>query len=139
MKSKLTSLLVVAVVMLIGLPVFAQSLRANVPFDFIANGKTIAAGQLRISSLNTDYRLLMNVQAHQSVLCRTVTMEKGGPGQPKLVFHRYGSEYFLVQIWDGDKAEEVRATQKIRKAVASVRPDEEIVIALASETSGHGR
>jgi hypothetical protein len=139
MKSKLTNLLLVAVMTLIGLPVFAQELRANVPFDFVVNGKTIPAGQLRITRGLANYAVLMNVKAHKSAVCAATDMGKSGDlGRPKLVFYRYGSEYLLAEIWSGEKAERVLATSKTRH-IASTRPDEEIVIALASPTSGHGR
>jgi hypothetical protein len=77
-------------------------LSVNVPFDFIVGGETLSAGEYTIESLNIDGRVLsirdFDGQAVSMVIsnrCQSLTVSE----QTKLVFHRYGNDYFLAQIW----------------------------------------
>ncbi len=87
---------------------YAQTglVKANVPFNFIVNKTEMPAGQYRIQPLgltgvamsiqSTDNKVINTVLPHS---CESVEAQKTS----KLVFHRYGSQYFLAQIWrEGD-------------------------------------
>jgi hypothetical protein len=38
----------------------------------------------------------------KSIMCLTSSVQANSAQNPKLVFHRYGSTYFLSQIWEGN-------------------------------------
>lgn len=83
----------------------AQTLRmkANVPFEFIVNGSTLPAGEYIIQSFGAvDGKTLLvgNADLHQSAIVNAIGVESSKPaGKNKLVFHRYGNRYFLVEVW----------------------------------------
>lgn len=102
-----------------------QSLRANVPFDFIVGGKTLEAGRYVVGTITSNsnegmlvrsrdgrrsaMRLTASVQASElkNVAVHPepkihIRNEKNGA---MLIFHRYGSTYFLSQVWRPGSAE----------------------------------
>lgn len=104
MKTKTLSFALTLVAFcLLGGNLFAQSnlkLRAAVPFDFEANGKTFAAGQYEITQLEPNYLVLRSLKNHSSALEPTVqrVTESKALGQNALVFHSIQGHYFLAQI-----------------------------------------
>jgi len=106
-------------VLLAGSSVFASSsgmLRANIPFDFMAGGKKFQSGEYTVSSTNTPSVLLvrsLNSRTAAFVLTDSVSAP-GHQDKAKFVFRRYGSQYFLAQIWDGtsDDGREVPPSQQ---------------------------
>lgn len=102
-----TVLASVALVLLVAALAPAQGVygvKANVPFEFRVLDQVFPAGEYRITYptgphreviliMNADGQALRLVQTFQS---RPVTENNG---QPYLLFHRYGSESFLTQIW----------------------------------------
>ena len=77
-------------------------LTANIPFDFTVAGKKFAAGQYSIVRLNPsagDQVLsISSVDDHSFPLTIPVDT-RVAKEKSTLVFHRYGDEYFLAQIW----------------------------------------
>ena len=86
--------------------VSAQSERIgviNIPFNFIIGQKILPAGEYTIRPNQTDSKTVWLVQGNDTqagaffltipVLARE-TQEK-----TRLVFHKYGDQYFLSQIW----------------------------------------
>ena len=83
---------------------YAQTgvVKANVPFNFIVNKTELPAGQYSIRPLGmTGVAMSINSSDHSVVkailplACESAEVQKTS----KLVFHRYGSQYFLAQIW----------------------------------------
>jgi len=82
----------------------AHKIKAHIPFDFIVADKKLPAGDysiaraqqnsgdsvLRISSIDSVANLFSLTTAVQ-------TLERQDEG--RLVFRRYGDQYFLVQVW----------------------------------------
>ena len=84
-------------------PGFAQAnLQATVPFDFYAGSNVLPAG---VYHLDVDHAGLVWIN-HKDARVRCVIGSipiGGGPNDgrvAKLVFHRYGSEYFLTELWE---------------------------------------
>jgi hypothetical protein len=83
----------------------AQSvnLKANVPFDFIVNGRTLPSGTYAIRSLQTGSSVavqVQNVDSKESLIALpSRTQARTIPSESKLVFHRYGQTYFLSQVF----------------------------------------
>ena len=101
-------LLVVMTMIAAGTSAKAQSLEykltANIPFDFSVADKKFQAGEYsvgRASVSNGDMVVqVRSADGHENINRITVpvvsrTLTKGA----SLVFHRYGDEYFLFQVW----------------------------------------
>lgn len=100
--------LVAAVVMV--LPAHSQSmLRADVPFGFNVGDKWMPAGEYEVVMMNQHLTLIRSRDGEASAFKLTIpnrprNMEYGDDA--RLVFHRYGSRYFLSEIhtpWSGMK------------------------------------
>jgi len=79
-------------------------LKANVPFDFTVAGKKFAAGHYsidRASQSNGDLVLqISGLDNHSTVFPITNPVETlTARDKSVLIFHRYGDEYFLAQVW----------------------------------------
>jgi len=79
-------------------PVAAADIRANVPFSFTVDKKVLPAGTYNVTS-SAAHSLLIS-----SFGGSAVTMgqrAESSSGSPRLVFHRYGTEYILREVWMG--------------------------------------
>ena len=83
---------------------YAQTgvVKANVPFNFIVNNTDLPAGAYTLQSLgNTGTAMVIESPDRKVVngflpnACESNNVLEVS----KLVFHRYGSQYFLTQIW----------------------------------------
>ena len=85
-------------------------IKAKIPFDFSVGDKKLPAGEYTFSrssgSLESKMMLISSVDSStrmfQSVFQDSVLTPKG---ESTLVFHKYGDQYFLQQIWTGGEPE----------------------------------
>lgn len=99
-------LLIAMIAMMVGQPAKAQSLvygvRANIPFDFKVGDKTFSAGQYAVSRVQQDDAVIkissLETKANTFRGTIPVTIAKT-KNKAILVFHRYGDQYFLAQVW----------------------------------------
>ncbi len=78
-------------------------LRFRVPFPFTVENATFAAGEYEITQparLVLELRNLQN-QAAAFEHVEPAQSQKEANGRMRLIFHRYGSEYFLSAVSDG--------------------------------------
>lgn len=102
MKNILTNLtMAVALLCTAGGALEAQSFRvyATVPFGWQANGHTLRAGEYLITKEGSS-----PVVAVQATRDNKKTFLMIGPGSgtnssSRLVFHQYGDQYFLSEVW----------------------------------------
>ena len=88
----------------------SNPIRVKVPFDFNVGGKTLPAGEYTFSRLSglSDTRVISvssaETSAHvfQSTFAARVATPKD---KSTLVFHKYGDQHFLEQIWTGGEQE----------------------------------
>ncbi|HZQ68510.1 MAG TPA: hypothetical protein VFA68_08315 [Terriglobales bacterium] len=102
-KELLRSILVLSLLLVAG-SAFAQtiSISSNVPFAFNVAGKSLPAGEYSIKSMTSDGRTLAlkGSEPAARMIVNSNGAQKIAPADAtKLVFHVYGSEYFLSQIW----------------------------------------
>jgi len=72
---------------------------ADIPFPFVAAGKTLPAGHYIVSPVG-DHSLRIQGSAPQGIFVPTnVAQRAASDNSCKLVFHHYGSSYFLSQVW----------------------------------------
>ena len=86
----------------------AQSLanrpRFNVPFDFVFGEKKLDAGKYSIGrTLNNSDDTMLTIAdgdgRSKAVLLSNAVIKTRAHTKALLVFHRYGDQYFLVQVW----------------------------------------
>ena len=101
-------LLVVMTIIAASAPAKAQSLEyrltANIPFDFSVVDKKLPAGVYWISRLqqsNGDSIVqITSTDGHSKVTRLTIAAVRVNPmSKGSLVFHQYGDEYFLAEVW----------------------------------------
>jgi hypothetical protein len=83
-------------------PVYAQSLKFEVPFDFVAAQGTMPAGEYRVTPNQPSQGVvrLVNSKGSSAVICFAHAIQSSRPSNTaKLVFNRYGNQYFLSQVW----------------------------------------
>ena len=103
-KQHVRSILVLSLLLVAG-SAFAQTinLRSNVPFSFNAAGKSMPAGQYSIKTLGVSDGKSLALQGSEPgavmILSANSSEKRNAADATKLVFHVYGSEYFLSEIW----------------------------------------
>jgi hypothetical protein len=109
MKRQAFSLISLLSLLLMAGSAIAQTIhvRANVPFNFSVGNKTLPAGAYDIKTISSDTKMLL-LQARDGtsgmIVGSNVAEALEGAEKTKLVFNRYGSQYFLAEIWVGSAA-----------------------------------
>jgi hypothetical protein len=95
--------------------------KANIPFAFQAGDRLMPAGTYQIDSHGGPLLLLRSNQGTAFVLTHAaVTSHPTTTG--RVVFERYGTKYFLRQVWTGSSSQgaelpKSRAEKEILKAI----------------------
>jgi hypothetical protein len=115
---------------------FAQSngIRANVPFDFTVSDKLLPAGTYTIHRASSG---LIEIRNHDKpIAVLTIGTQDGNTSANagKLVFHKYGDQYFLSEILSDWATMNVgvprsKAETRVRLQQAMVHPASEVYIA----------
>ena len=100
------------------------TLNADVPFDFIAGGRTLPAGHYTV---NQGTGSTVNIRSHEGkggTFAMTIpACSPNGRHAARLVFHRYGNTYFLSEVWgsgaDGSQLPAMRHERQLAAAVTS--------------------
>ena len=125
----------VGVAFLAAASVFAQgsqTLTAEVPFGFHVGNSRFAAGQYTVGSLASQVLLIQSANRKAAAMIMTQKVGRNGAGQSQLVFHRYGNEYYLSQVWDsGSTGSELIVTKRETELSAAARRVSQSVIAQA--------
>jgi hypothetical protein len=106
-------------------------IRAKIPFDFNVGDKKLPAGEYTFSRLSgfSDSKLMSvsSVDASTRMFQSTLAVQVLTPKNDSiLVFHKYGDQYFLEQIWSGGEQEgtqvpESRSERTIRQQLAQTQ------------------
>ncbi len=115
---------------------FAQSpqkLTAQIPFAFHVGGAMLAPGAYSVyTDANPMVLRVMSADARVSVRTLAQAAEKRTmPTEGKLIFTRYGDEYFLSEVWrpNDSSGSVLRKTKREMEVAASTRQDIETIIA----------
>jgi hypothetical protein len=111
---------------------------ANVPFNFTVEGRTLPAGNYSIGNDVNSPRLLTITDRKDGVAIMAITIpDSGNAADNKLVFHRYGNQYFLSEVRSTNSSMRCHlATSKQEKWAknqtqeASLRVNSDVLIAL---------
>ena len=79
---------------------FAQSrtVQAKVPFDFTVGNKLLPSGMYTIKEQSTGLIVIRNHDTAVAMMSLVNPDGNKAAGGGKLVFHKYGSQYFLSEI-----------------------------------------
>jgi len=130
--------------LMIAVPAHAQmpgtTIRATIPFDFIVKGKTLPAGNYEIKrfSDSPEGLIIRNVNDKRDhVMFETEPVETMEiPNGSEIVFHRYGDNYFLSEVFTageetGQELTPTRAERRLRSDMASNKANAETVAVAA--------
>jgi hypothetical protein len=115
---------------------YAQSptttVRANIPFNFVAGDKSLSAGQYTVDRTDAPGVIVVKSARPKATTAMAAAIGQctGAPAGAELVFHRYGDVYLLSQVWPGggECGRAVTVTDREREIVAQHRTPEETVI-----------
>jgi len=102
------ALMILVLALLVSVPMTQAQVRARaeVGFDFSLDQKSMPAGAYEISSVNSSVIAVRNLDTRQGQLViepmRVQASQAAGIPHAKLVFRKYGDQYFLAQIWNGE-------------------------------------
>ena len=130
-------------VSLASLPAAAKSvdgMRVQIPFDFHVGERLVSAGSYTVRSMSDDESLLrISGDKGKAAMTTNWAKERGnGEGRARLVFHKYGDQYFLAAVWGPDSTGRTITASKrernLRKELQAARggaPGMEIVTVAA--------
>jgi hypothetical protein len=120
---------------LLALPIFAQDkiLRAEIPFEFVVQNTTAPAGTYEIKIL--DGMLVQLVGGGSSRVLVTIPADTYNSSlASKLIFNRYGNQYFLSEVRGASKRRDFEVSRVERElknsVVAAQRVRTEILLAM---------
>jgi len=96
----------------------------TIPFAFTAGEKTLPAGEYRVEKAAQGSLALMirRIDGSEGTFVTSMPAARNKPEtQSKLIFHRYGKQYFLSQIWVAGYAQgsQLRESAKEREQALS--------------------
>jgi hypothetical protein len=133
----LTMVMVIATVAFVTSVVSANAqgtiqVKANVPFEFVVGNEMLPAGEYTVRSATSSGQALIiqsDDASHAIYRLSNTIRPKTDDGEARLVFHRYGQNYFLKQVWEGGdtsgrevlESKQEKAIKREQKALAQNR------------------
>ena len=120
--------------------VHAQSgaVSANIPFDFVVGKQVYPAGNYLLSPWGMSDESILISSTGESKFGRVFTSPCEKPdraAQTVLIFHRYGDQYFLEQVWtEGSRLGRQFPKSKIETQLAKKHTDHEVAMVPAPVT-----
>jgi hypothetical protein len=77
-------------------------IRANIPFDFNVRGRTLPAGEYEISRISDEPGAMEIANIYhrsEHAVMESEPVQGRIPKRGEVVFHRYGDNYFLYEVW----------------------------------------
>jgi hypothetical protein len=100
----------------------SRKLEANIPFDFMVNGKTLPAGHYTVEPGSAQSVLVIrNWETKQAAGAIAQRLEVGAGSKPQLIFRRYGNQYFLAQVISDASGSELPKSKAEREAAKAGR------------------
>ena len=138
MKNNLLSL-AMSLALLMSAAAQAQTthMKVTVPFEFIAGNVQLPAGEYEVTALgpwggNTVSVHNVNSNAGSVVVSNSCRSQKPA-ADAKLVFYRYGHQYFLAQVWNRNSfsGSQIRIKPGQTELAKNQAKDEVVLIASA--------
>ena len=137
-----TARTLITICLLLTAAVFAQMtssqqlMKVNIPFAFGVQDQSLPAGQYLVLTVTPErsIRLTSADGKHSAIVNTLPNYAKEPSANSRLVFHRYGNEYFLAQVWTAGQnvARNPLSSKKAMEIASSGgKPETLTVIALA--------
>jgi len=99
------------------------TIKIKIPFDYTAGNKNLSAGKYSIGRIFEGVFVIRSEDGKFAGLVTALCgVQSRSNSQPKLVFNRYGDEYFLSQIWlDSSTGSQMHKSKAERRADANTR------------------
>jgi len=113
-----------------------QLMKVNIPFAFGVVDQSLPAGQYLVLTVTPERSIrIVSADGKHSAIVHTLPNYASSPSEnSRLVFHRYGNEYSLTQVWTAGQ-NVARNPLSSKKAMESAsigeRPETFTVVALA--------
>ena len=117
----LTALTLFAVAMVPATQAQSIMLKASIPFDFVVGETRLPSGEYHVRSVNQTAVSIESMNLSSSAMVLTSATQAGKIADVgKLVFNRYGDQYFLSKIWvpSSDTGRELRKSRLEREVAA---------------------
>jgi hypothetical protein len=105
--SVVPTLALIIPISIIGYAGLNSRVRANIPFNFMVGGKEFKAGSYTVDRIS-QYRgvlVIRNEENNEAASFSVNGVTDRGKEGARMVFRRYGNQYFLAQIFDGVSGE----------------------------------
>jgi hypothetical protein len=116
-----------------------STVQANIPFSFAVRNLVFPPGTYIVSSASSANPNMLLIRNRDHVKLATLLLANAGDpryaGDGKLVFDRYGDDYFLTQILAPSAAivanlPTSKLENRVRMREASLQPPEQVLLAL---------
>lgn len=126
MKKQILSVVVtLSVIITLSVAVLAglsRNLKATIPFDFMVNGKTLPAGEYVVEQGSNHHVLVIRSwKTRQAAASITMECKANADGKPRLIFNRYGDQYFLAKVLSPTGGNELVKSKAEREAARAKR------------------
>ena len=104
-----------------------QRVKVTVPFSFVAGSHNLPAGDYTIELNHEKGTMILRSEdrSGNSVLMLANNSERANLGQSYAIFQRYGSHYFLAEVWR-QGAGQTLIPGDLQRELASKRPTVEV-------------
>jgi len=116
------TLIVIAALSIAGFAGLDRSVKANIPFDFMVGGEQLPAGKYTVEmGIARSALMVRNWKTKQAASSITQDYEVRADSKPRLVFHRYGNQYFLAKVITYSKGIDLPKSKAEREAAKAKR------------------
>src|SRR5262245_47842865 len=116
------TLSVIAALSIAGFAGLDRSVEANIPFDFMVGGEKLPSGKYTVESgVAQSAMVVRNWQTKRAASSVTQEFQVRAGSKPRLVFHRYGDQYFLAKVITSSIGIELPKSKAEREAAKAKR------------------
>jgi hypothetical protein len=110
----------------------------NIPFAFAVENHFLPAGEYLVLTVTPErsIRIASTDGKHTAIINTLPNYASSPSANSRLVFHKYGDEYFLAQVWTAGQnvaRSPLTSQRAMQIATSGERPETKIVIALADQ------
>ena len=121
---------------------FAQTegqrlMKVNIPFAFSVEDHSLPAGEYLVLTVTPERSIrIVSADGKHSAIVNTLPNYAKSPSEnSRMVFHRYGNEYFLAQVWTGGQnvaRNPISSKRAMEIASSGGIPETRTIVALAA-------
>ena len=91
--------LALAFIAIVPLNAQTNTIEVKIPYAFNVEKATLPAGEYTMAALTDNTVVIRSKAGNGDVVSLTTIAGAARAKNPQLVFHRYGDQYFLAQVW----------------------------------------